>query len=95
MAGFFFICPVKSPQCNDKNSKKKKSTAVFLPRVLMYQLNVNFHFRWGTKPPCYPSRPFLFQPASYKIPICSTKCVNGAVRPQFSLTWKTGMNLLQ
>ena len=32
----FFICSIKSPQCTDKNSKKK-SIEIFRPRVLTYQ----------------------------------------------------------
>ena len=34
---FFFICPIKSPQCTDKYSKKVFSISIFLSRVLMYQ----------------------------------------------------------
>ena len=33
----FFNCSIKSPQCTDKNIKKKLSIAIFLPRVLTYQ----------------------------------------------------------
>ena len=37
----FFICSVKSPQCTDKNTKKKSIT-ILLPRVLMNQNRWNF-----------------------------------------------------
>ena len=46
----FFICSINSPQCTDKNTKKKIDSN-FLPRVFMYcTKKVKFHFQWGTKP---------------------------------------------
>ena len=42
MTDFVFICSIKSPQCTDKNIKKKLSIAIFLPRVLTYRKTWNF-----------------------------------------------------
>ena len=47
---FFFICPIKSPQCTDKYSKKKHIRQRFSCPMFWSTKNVKFHFLWGTKP---------------------------------------------
>ena len=37
MSDICFICPIKSPKCTDKYSKKTYSIVIVLPRVLIYQ----------------------------------------------------------